>query len=163
MKYGMLSLLWIVCLSGYAFGQEQPVQWRAKVERVDAQTYDLVFEASIAKGWALYASQLTSDDGPVPTTMMFQQYQGYRRVGDLYEYPANRTESWDAVFEQNLAKYHTLARFKQRIRAEVPVVVYVPVEYMSCNARSCLPAQYVELALDLHQLDVWVQPYRQWK
>lgn len=163
MQYGFLSLLWLIALPSLLVAQATPVTWRAKVERINANTYDLVFEANIAEGWALYAASLDSEEGPIPVTIMLQQYQGYQRLGDLYEYPDNRTESWDAIFEQTLAKYRTNARFKQRIRAETPIVIYVPIEYMSCSNRSCLPARYVELALDLRQVDTWITPYRAWE
>lgn len=165
MKYGRYAvLLWMVigAVSGPLWGQSSVIAWRAKVERVNTNTYDLVFEAQLGEGWALYAARLDRDDGPIPTTFMFQQHQGYRRLGDLYEYPEHRTTGWDGVFEQTVAKYHTLARFKQRILADTPVVVYVPIEYMCCNDRSCLPARYVELALDLRRTGEWVQPYRVW-
>ncbi|MDP4664820.1 MAG: thiol:disulfide interchange protein, partial [Flavobacteriaceae bacterium] len=44
----------------------KPVKWQVKTIKVDDQTYDVVFNASIENGWALYSIEET-EEGPLPT------------------------------------------------------------------------------------------------
>ena len=51
----------------------QKIQWTAQVKKINASTYDIICTAKIADGWALYSQNLDRNDGPLPTTFIFQK------------------------------------------------------------------------------------------
>ncbi|MBL0083908.1 MAG: hypothetical protein IPP37_16470 [Saprospiraceae bacterium] len=67
------------------FGQVlKPVKWEITTEKVKDNTYYLVFKAKITKGWTVY-SQYTSDEGPVPTAITYEEKGGIKLVGKATE------------------------------------------------------------------------------
>ena len=58
----------------------KPVKWDIKTEKVNDKTYFLVFKANITKGWTVY-SQYTSDEGPVPTLITYEEKSGVKMLG----------------------------------------------------------------------------------
>ncbi|RMD71616.1 MAG: DUF255 domain-containing protein, partial [Bacteroidetes bacterium] len=120
-------------------GLLEPVKWSARVEKVDAQTFDLVFEATIDEGWAVY-SQHIEGDGPIPTSFWFDEKEGLEKVGEVQESGSKRLTGFDPIFELEVTKYKHDARFVQRIRTtspEQPVTGWL--EYMTCDDTRCLP------------------------
>ena len=60
-------LIFLTLLSTtFGFSQMQnPVKWKTNVEKVNDSTYNLVFKATIEKGWHMY-SQFTPEGGSLP-------------------------------------------------------------------------------------------------
>ncbi len=120
-------------------GLLEPVQWSARVEKVDEQTYALVFEAAIDEGWAIYSQHLEGE-GPIPTSFWFDEKEGLERVGEVQESGSKRISGFDPIFEIEVTKYKHDARFVQHIRTdrpEQPVTGWL--EYMTCDDTRCLP------------------------
>ncbi len=128
-------------------GLLEPVKWSARVEKVDDQTYDLIFEAAIDEGWAIY-SQHIEGDGPIPTSFWFDEKEGLEQVGEVAESGSKRITGFDPIFEMEVTKYKHDARFVQRIRTtnpDEPVTGWL--EYMTCDDTRCLPPTTVSFYL----------------
>ena len=76
-----LRIYFALLLAFFAFSLSaqvlKPVKWEIKTEKVNDKTYFLVFKANITKGWTVY-SQYTSDEGPVPTLITYEEKSGVK-------------------------------------------------------------------------------------
>lgn len=128
---------------------ENPVIWKFDIEKVDGNVYDLVFHADIEKDWTVY-SQFTSDDGPVPTELVFESADGIKLQGDAAEY-GHKKEGFDKIFEVNVIKYLDDEPFiiKQRVEITNPKKrVSGYLTFMACDKTKCLPPTDVDFSFD---------------
>ncbi len=146
-KIIVFSLFLIGSITAPAHGLIQRVEWTAQLKKVNATTYDIIFEAQMQTGWALYCQKQEKEDGPLPTTFIFQKNEQYQRVGLVKESWKNKKKEYDPVFEMVVLKYEKLAKFTQRVTISPDAEIIVMVEYMTCSATSCLPERYVEFIL----------------
>ncbi len=117
-----------------------PVKWSFSIEKVKDKEYDLKFQAKMDKGWTVY-SQFTEDNGPVPTTINFDEMEGIDLVGKAKE-SGKKKQGYDPLFEVEVIKFLSDQPFilTQRIKvkdASKPIVGYV--NYMACDNEKCLP------------------------
>ncbi len=88
----MKHLIWIILLlplfSFAQFGQPQvknPVHWKTSVEQTGENTYNLIIEADLDKGWHLY-SQFNHPDGSLPIEFEWKNKEGnYEVIGKAKE------------------------------------------------------------------------------
>ena len=155
MKYTILFIS-ILCFLNSTFAQQKlnPVHWTAQVKKVDVSHYDIVFTAKLDTGWELYSQFLENDQGPLPTTFIFQRNESYNRVGIVKESWVNKKKVYDKMFDMTVVKYSKSAVFTQRVKANSSGKALVMIEYMSCRATSCLPPRYVEFEIDLSKTTV---------
>ena len=111
MKKYLFLLFTIISFSLFSQIQD-PVDWSFSVEDVSNNTYNLIIEADIEKGWRVY-SQHVDDDGPIPTSFQFIETQDFTLIGDVLE--GNVMTKFDPVFEMNLSYFEDKAGFKQKI------------------------------------------------
>ncbi|MCZ2101061.1 MAG: thioredoxin family protein [Chitinophagales bacterium] len=117
-----------------------PVKWTFEIEKTGTNEYKLRYIAKIDKGWNVY-SQFTSDDGPVPTEIVYEAKDGIEFIGKSVESGAKK-EGMDPLFGVNVIKFLASKPFviEQKIRvkdASKPISGYVT--YMSCDDEKCLP------------------------
>ena len=148
----LFSLLAIFAIANTSFSQiKNPVKWNIEIEPAEDGMYNIVYQATAEKGWTVY-SQHTSDDGPVPTEIVYEDFAGISLVGDNVE-SGHKKEGPDPLFDGvNVVKYLSDAPFviKQKISvkdASKPVVGYLT--YMTCDSKQCLPPTDVEFTLEL--------------
>jgi len=148
----LFSLLAMIAFANTSFSQiSNPVKWKIEIESADDGMYNIVYQATAEKGWTVY-SQHTSDDGPVPTEITYEDFSGISLVGDNVE-TGHKKEGPDPLFENvTVIKYLADQPFtiKQKIAvkdASKPVVGYLT--YMTCDSKQCLPPQDVEFSLAL--------------
>jgi thiol:disulfide interchange protein DsbD len=124
----------------------QPVKWNFAVNRIDNSKVELVASATIDDGWHLYSIHLP-EDGPVPTSLVFNESDAYSTVGDITETPAPTVEN-DKTFGMELAYFSKNAKLTQvlEIKAEIDTLRGY-VEFMACDDSRCLPPDQVEFAL----------------
>ncbi|MGB0984677.1 MAG: protein-disulfide reductase DsbD domain-containing protein [Saprospiraceae bacterium] len=137
-----------------------PVQWTAKVKAINTTTFDIVFTAQLDAGWFLYSQTQERNDGPIPTTFIFQKDKNYERNGLVKESWKNKIKEQDPVFDMVVVKYKTAAEFTQRIVVTERKEVLVMIEYMTCRATSCLPERYVEFSIDLNKVNQVIVPQK---
>lgn len=137
--------------SNQASGIINPTNWSFTIEKINDRVYDLVVSASIDKGWHIYAQELESDEGPIPTTIEIIEGGTFKLVGKPSEPKPLR--KYDDGFLMNVDYHEGTPQFKQRIELtseELPVVSGT-VKYMICNDSGCMPGDDVYFTFDLKQ------------
>ena len=126
-----------------------PVKWQTSLEKVDNETYDLVFKATVDKGWVLY-SQHSSLDGPIPTAFIFDESPDATFIGKVKELSKVK-EGKEPIFDNaTVIKFtENPVLFKQRIKVPKDVKISGYVEYMSCNDEMCTPPQEKDFSFDI--------------
>lgn len=117
---------------------ESAIQWKQSVERINDQEADLVFTATIARGWHLYGTKVTG--GPQPTAIIVDKIVGGQLVGELTS-PSKLIEKYDRNFDATIAFYEGTAVVRQRVRVTDPQAFLLEgaLKYMVCDDATCLP------------------------
>ncbi|MFT3740786.1 MAG: cytochrome c biogenesis protein CcdA [Breznakibacter sp.] len=125
----------------------QPVKWTFSLKAVDAQTIDVVAQASIDDGWHAYSVNLP-DGGPIPTTFTVLPDDAYELVGTVKESPKAEVHD-DATFGMKVGYILDKGKVIQRIKLKQAgeVAVKGELEFMACNDESCLPPDVLEFSL----------------
>ncbi|MEM9546594.1 MAG: cytochrome c biogenesis protein CcdA [Bacteroidota bacterium] len=128
----------------------EPVKWFFSTEKVSNDEYNLIFTAEIDDKWTVY-SQFTSDDGPVPTLLTFENIEGAELVGKASE-KGHKKEEMDKLFEVNVIKFLGDEDFviTQKVKvsdASKPIAGYLT--YMTCNDKACLPPTDIDFSFNL--------------
>lgn len=147
----LLSFVTIFSLSAQVF---DPVKWTFSTEKINDTEYKLIYTAKIDKGWTVY-SQYTSDDGPVPTEIVYESMDGIDLIGKGEE-SGEKKEGFDKLFEVDVIKYKDKKPFviTQKIRvkdASQPISGYLT--FMTCDNERCLPPTDVEFSFTIDQSD----------
>lgn len=127
----------------------KPVSWDIKIEAVSGDEYNIIYTASMKKGWNVY-SQFTDDGGPVPTEIVYLEKEGASLIGKGVE-KGYKKEGPDKLFDGvNVIKYLDKEPFSitQKIKvadASKRIVGYLT--YMTCNDKTCLPPTDVDFDL----------------
>ena len=137
----LTTLGFILLLTFSAFGQIlTPVKWTMDHQSVGNDEFELIFTAKIDNGWKVYSQFLEEDDGPRPTSFVYEEGAHYAKVGKTEEAELNRKKVFDKVFEMEVITFSKVATFTQRVKIKdysKPVVGYF--EFMTCDATQCLP------------------------
>ncbi|MBL4938994.1 MAG: thioredoxin family protein [Lutibacter sp.] len=139
----------LLILSASSFSQiHDPVKWTTSVEKVSDSEFDLIIQATVDEGWHLY-SQNVPEDGPIPTTFIFEKTDDYELVGSTSEEEGHTI--FDAVFEMEIKYFENKAIFKQRIKnlTENSIKIIGEVEFMVCDDTSCLPPTFIDLNFNI--------------
>ncbi len=142
----MKKIILLACLSFFAVVNaqfegkiEEPVTWEFAHKKLDSNTIELAFIATIEKNWALY-SQFIEEGGPIPTSFTFENSNNFERINAVIEYDENKTTKHDKVFDMVVAKFYNKATFKQLIKLNTPnAVVKGYLTFMACDDSACLP------------------------
>lgn len=115
-----------------------PVKWNFSFKSISKNEAELVFTATIDKGWHLYSQDIPAG-GPIPTKFTFEKGMGFLPFGKISEPVA--TEVFDKQFNMKVKYFSVVAVFRQKVKvmSAKPVVVKGSVEFMCCNDESCLP------------------------
>jgi len=132
-----------------SFDLKTPVKWSFKKEKISDTEYALFFSAEMEKGWTIY-SQLTSDDGPVPTAFEFEVGEHFTREGKVEEL-GKKKEGIDPFFDVNVIKFtESPVVFKQIVKVtddSKPIKGFLT--YMCCDDEQCLPPTDVDFSFAL--------------
>ncbi|MEM9052103.1 MAG: protein-disulfide reductase DsbD domain-containing protein [Bacteroidota bacterium] len=148
MKIKASVLLWFLTFSVLQ-AQEiyEPVDWKFSVEETSDSEADLVFSATIEDGWHVYATELPSDMGPIPTSVTLDESTDFKIMsgakGGKY-----KTE-YDPNFDMDLNYYDKSAEFRLPIERVSPSEFTVKgyLTFMVCNDEMCLPPEDVDISL----------------
>jgi len=147
----LLSILFFFLLWNTVSAQVlNPVKWNFESSHIAGDRYELVFKATMEKNWTVY-SQFTSDDGPVPTYIEFENLNGATLVGKAKE-EGSRKEGFDKLFETNVIKFTDSKPFIIRQEVKVadttkPISGYLT--FMTCDKTKCLPPKDVDFSFTL--------------
>ena len=136
-----------------ATAQESPVKWSYESKKVadgptGGGTYDLVFTANIQDGWYVYSQYLESDDGPVRTSIRYDENAAVK-MDDKNVEDGHKYEGYDDLFGMNIIKFNGQPTFTQRVKITKPTTLSGTVEFMTCNNERCLPPVEIPFRFDL--------------
>ena len=140
----LLFAAWSFVLALPALPAQNPVKWAFSSKNVGDGQYDLILTGTIDDGWSTYSQFLESEDGPLPTELVFQEGAHYKLVGKAKE-SGDISKAYDKVFDMTISKFKHKAIFTQRIQvtdAAQPVIGYI--SYITCNDESCMPPKSVD-------------------
>jgi|GEM_PF-180319 len=132
--------------------EDRPVKWSYGLQKIDEQSYSLIFKADIDEGWNVY-SQYLDEGGPWPTTIIYEQKDGISLVGDASE-EGYKKEGMDPIFEMNVIKFLDKEPYTvtQQITVTDPQAPLSGVlTYMTCDEEKCLPPTDIEFSFDIAQ------------
>jgi thiol:disulfide interchange protein DsbD len=144
-----IIIILVLILSTNVFSQiHDPVKWSTSVKSVSETEYELIVKADIEGEWHLY-SQTVPEDGPIPTSFVFEGNANYLKKGNTKEDKGHVIN--DPVFNMQIKYFGENATFKQRIKlkSKAPFKINAVVEYMVCNDRQCLAPKEVDLVFDI--------------
>ncbi len=149
MKF-ILSFFIAVGVVAPSFGQIlNPVSWSYSATQVEDDVYDLVFQARIDRGWAIY-SQFIEDGGPIPTEFVFEEGENFERIGRVEE-SDNAKKSHDPIFDMQLIKFYKEATFTQRVKIkDASKLISGYLEFMTCDDERCLPPKEIEFTFNFN-------------
>src|SRR5690554_1949633 len=124
-----------------------PVKWQFDVEEISDTEAEISFTAIIEDGWHIYATELSSDEGPLPTEFMFDISEDYKTVGKIQQ-GKFKTE-YDKNFRMDLDYFEGKPVFKQKIEriSGKDFKVRGELSFMVCDDEKCLPPEYVPFEL----------------
>ena len=126
----------------------QPVKWKIKLEDSKTAEKEIVFTATIEKGWHLYDMNLP-EGGPVSTSFTFETLQGAELIGQPVS-NIKPTVVYDEQFAMDLRWFPGAVTFPQKVKILDPKKFKIEgeVEFMVCNDETCLPPDRESFAFD---------------
>ena len=126
----------------------QPVKWKIKLEDSKTAEKEIVFTATIEKGWHLYDMNLP-EGGPVSTSFTFETLQGAELIGQPVS-NIKPTVVYDEQFAMDLRWFPGAVTFTEKVKILDPKKFKIEgeVEFMVCNDETCLPPDRESFAFD---------------
>lgn len=126
-----------------------PVDWTFTIAAQGDDHAVLSFKAEIEEGWHVYATELPSDDGPIPTSFSFTESAEYALDGALIE-PEPITK-YDPNFLMDLSYHDEVVEFRQKVRllSDAAFAIEGMLTFMVCDAEKCLPPEDVSFAFEM--------------
>ncbi|MCB0583736.1 MAG: thioredoxin family protein [Phaeodactylibacter sp.] len=130
---------------------EAPLKWTFDSKKVGEQEYELLFIASLEKGWTFYSQHTSPENGPVPTEFHFEKSGHFELLGPAREEGGKKKSGIDPFFGVNVVKFtEGPVTFTQRVRvldSNLPITGYLT--YMACDDSECLPPTDVDFSFGL--------------
>ncbi len=131
--------------TGKSSGILNPVSWTTTAKKINDKEFELVLSAKVQEGWTIYSQFLEGEDGPVPTTITFDDSKAFETVGKTKEAGPKRIAGFDKVFEMDVVKFKKSVDFTQKLKINDPnKPVSGFIEFMTCDATKCLPPAEVD-------------------
>jgi hypothetical protein len=126
---------------------QSPASWSFSSARDSSGAVVVELVATLDTGWHLYATELPSNEGPVPTSFRFTGSQAFTLSGPLQE--PTPEEEYDPNFAMVVRYHGGTPRFRQKLVpvAPGPFTVNGELEYMVCNDITCLPPVVVPFTI----------------
>jgi thiol:disulfide interchange protein DsbD len=141
-NYIFLLILFICSTLGLSAQIQNAVKWKETLDDPkDLKVGDkiiLKFEATIDKGYHIY-SVIPSPNGPLPTTIGFDQIKGLKAIGKLKE-KGKPIQEFDPIFETQIYYFKKHADFFQEFEVtgtDLKLIGYL--EYQICDTMTCVP------------------------
>lgn len=149
MKTRLLILATIATLlSAVASAQgimSKPVRFKVEKKQVNNNTFDVLFSATIDKGWHVYSPGLPAG-GPVSASIAIDKSEGVEAEGPLKAI-GNERNVYDEMFGMNVRYFEDAVTFSQRFKTKGGKYdVSGRLVYGSCNDQMCLPPTSVDFS-----------------
>lgn len=135
------------------------IRWTRAVEPVSANEADIVFTATVSRGFRLYAADIDPNVGPTPTSLLIDNITGGELIGSLTA-DSKPSSKYDPNFEANISYHAGRVSFRQRVRVVKPekFALEGAVRFMVCNDEMCFPPSSEEFAYTAAQLGLYAAP-----
>jgi thiol:disulfide interchange protein DsbD len=147
-----LCFFYSILVSGQIYN---PVKWAFDFKPTGNGEYLFTAKATIDEGWWVYSQHLENEDGPIATTVFFDEGPHFKLVGKNKE-SDNIKKIFDKVFEMNISKFQHYYTIEQKIKVIDPSKpITGVVNFMTCNDERCLPptdAEFNLKATPVHQV-----------
>lgn len=145
----LVGILLVMALHVGLLSAQNPVQWSFGANKISDTEYELIATAQISKGWYLYSQYMESDEGPIPTSFIFEPHDHYELVDETKE-DGYRKEAFDDIFGMTLVKYSNKVKFTQRILVKGALeAISGSLDFMTCDDERCLPPTTVKFDISL--------------
>lgn len=124
---------------------QNPVEFDTELKMLGNNEAEIVFNASIEKGWHVYSTDL-GDGGPISATFNADKIEGAAIVGKLKPM-GKEVDAFDKLFGMNVRYFENKAQFVQEIKfdgGQYQIDGYL--EYGACDNENCLPPTQVEFS-----------------
>ncbi len=122
---------------------QEPVKFKSELKTLAAGEAEIVFTATIDKGWHVYSTDL-GDGGPISATFNVEKISGATVAGKLQP-KGKEIASYDKLFEMNVRYFESTAQFVQKLKltgGDYKIEGFL--EFGACNDENCLPPTQVE-------------------
>jgi thiol:disulfide interchange protein DsbD len=125
-----------------------PVSWDFTLNDKAPDDKELVFTATIERGWHLYDVNLPSG-GPISTSFTFDVVRNAELV-DKITPSVEPVSIYDDKFNMDLRTFAEKVSFHQKIKVTDAKKFYIKgeVEFMACNDETCLAPQRIPFSFD---------------
>lgn len=121
-----------------------PVHVTSLLKQGKGAEADIVFSATIDKGWHVYSTNIGSG-GPTAAAFHADRLEGVALVGKL-KARGNELNQYDEMYDMELRFFEEKVTFVQHIRFTKPTYdIDCYLEYGACSDRECLPPTQVAL------------------
>ncbi|MEO5907242.1 MAG: protein-disulfide reductase DsbD domain-containing protein, partial [Saprospiraceae bacterium] len=124
-----------------------PVKWTFELQPDGKDQYTVVAKAAIQDGWWVYSQHLKGEDGPIPTSIHFDEGAHFKLFGKNKE-SDNAKKIFDKVFEMEVIKFQKYFTIEQKVKvidSSKPIKGYL--EFMTCDDERCLPPTEADFEL----------------
>jgi len=148
------SLILLFCFCQINLAQfVEPVKWQFSIN----EKSEIIFQASIDRGWHLYDMNLP-EDGPISTSFSFEKIDGAELSGQVTS-TSKVIAKYDDMFSMELRWFEKSAVFIQKIKITNPdkFKIIGEVNFMACNDKMCLPPTTEAFEFDKKSLPAQLQ------
>lgn len=138
----MKKFISVLLLSFVAYALQaqikEPVKFKTELNTLSDTEAEIVFTATIDKGWHVYSTDL-GDGGPISATFNVDKKSGVEPVGKLKPV-GKEVATFDKLFEMKVRYFENTAKFVQKVKftgGAYEIEGYL--EYGACDDESCLP------------------------
>ncbi len=118
---------------------KSPVKWNIDLQKISDKDFILRFTATIENAWNVY-SIYTEDNGPVPTSLNFEQKEGIDLNGKPIE-KGHLKEEKDKIFGVNVKKFYPDQPYiiEQKITVKDKTKpLHGAISYQACDDAQCI-------------------------
>ena len=150
----------LVMLTASAQIQPDPTHWTFTASKAEAKVGDVVeirMNATIDKGWHMYASDLNPDIGPIPTTLKLKENGSFEKIGAFISIAPK--EEFEEVWNSKVRFFENKAALVQKIKIlKANPVIEGSVEYQTCSGTNCLPPAEKEFSVQIKAVEIAAAP-----
>ncbi|MCB0764179.1 MAG: hypothetical protein KDB84_05710 [Flavobacteriales bacterium] len=126
-----------------------PASWSFQARIAEGSAVQVELMATLKEGWHVYATELPSDLGPLPTVFRFSDSPHYKATGPVQE--PLPVEVYDENFAMVVRHHSGTPVFTLPVErlTDDPFTVDGELEYMVCNDKTCLPPEVVKFRIEV--------------
>ena len=136
MKKLFLTAVLLVTAMATMAQMQDPVKFTTQLKTGSGPEAEMIFSATIDKGWHVYSTKLGSD-GPIEASLHVNKMDGAELVGELTP-RGKEISNYDEMFGMKLRYFENSAQFVQKVKFTKPQYdIDAYLEWGACNDEMC--------------------------